>query len=49
FILMGEILFQSRVAHRAIDAIERIVMRVPGRLAVVTVFGGTIFSALSGS
>ncbi len=49
FILMGEILFQSRVAHRAIDAIERIVTRVPGRLAVVTVFGGTIFSALSGS
>ncbi|MDF1749215.1 MAG: TRAP transporter large permease [Alphaproteobacteria bacterium] len=49
FILMGEILFQSRVAHRAIDAIERIVMKVPGRLAVVTVFGGTIFSALSGS
>ena len=49
FILMGEILFQSRVAHREIDAIERIVMRVPGRLAVVTVFGGTIFSALSGS
>ncbi|HAE01471.1 MAG TPA: C4-dicarboxylate ABC transporter permease [Rhodospirillaceae bacterium] len=49
FILMGEILFQSRVAHRAIDAIERIVMRVPGRLAVVTVSGGTIFSALSGS
>lgn len=49
FILMGEILFQSRVAHRAIDAIERIVTRVPGRLSVVTVFGGTIFSALSGS
>ena len=49
FILMGEILFQSRVAHRAIDAVERIVTRVPGRLSVVTVFGGTIFSALSGS
>lgn len=49
FILMGEILFQARVAHRAIDAVERIVTRVPGRLSVVTVFGGTIFSALSGS
>ncbi|WP_099867626.1 TRAP transporter large permease [Pararhizobium haloflavum] len=49
FILMGEILFQSKVAHRAIDAVERIVAKVPGRLSVVTVFGGTIFSALSGS
>ena len=49
FILMGEILFQSRVAHRAIDAVERLVTRIPGRLSVVTVFGGTIFSALSGS
>lgn len=49
FILMGEILFQSRVAHRAIDAVERIVTRIPGRLSVVTVFGGTVFSALSGS
>jgi tripartite ATP-independent transporter DctM subunit len=49
FILMGEILFQTRVAHRAIDAVERIITRVPGRLSVVTVFGGTIFAALSGS
>lgn len=49
FILMGEILFQTGIAHRAIDAIERVVTRVPGRLSVVTVFGGTIFAALSGS
>jgi len=49
FILMGEILFQTRVAHRAIDAIERVITRIPGRLSVVTVFGGTIFAALSGS
>ena len=49
FILMGEILFQTGVAHRAIDAVERVVTRIPGRLSVVTVFGGTIFAALSGS
>lgn len=49
FILMGELLFQTGVAHRAIDAIERVVTRIPGRLSVVTVFGGTIFAALSGS
>lgn len=49
FILMGEILFQTGVAHRAIDAIERVVTRIPGRMSVVTIFGGTIFAALSGS
>jgi len=49
FILMGEILFQTGVAHRAIDAIDRVVTRIPGRLSVVTIFGGTIFAALSGS
>ncbi len=49
FILMGELLFRSRVAERAIDAVERVVTRAPGRLSVVTVFGGTIFAALSGS
>ncbi len=49
FILMGELLFHSRVAHRAIDAIDRVITRIPGRLSVVTVFGGTIFAALSGS
>ncbi len=49
FILMGELLFQSGVARRAIDAIEGVVARIPGRLSVVTVFGGTIFAALSGS
>lgn len=49
FILMGEILFQTRIAHRAIDAIDRVVTRIPGRLGVVSVFAGTIFAALSGS
>ncbi|KAA3630153.1 MAG: TRAP transporter large permease [Proteobacteria bacterium] len=49
FIFMGEILFQTQVAHRAIDAVERVVTRIPGRMSVVTVFGGTIFAALSGS
>ena len=49
FILMGEILFQTGVAHRAIDAVDRVVTRIPGRLSVVSVFGGTLFAALSGS
>ena len=49
FILMGEVLFHTGVAMKAIDAIERLIRRVPGRLAVVAVVAGTIFSAISGS
>tara|TARA_R110002110_G_scaffold211304_1_gene424009 strand:- start:29247 stop:30566 length:1320 start_codon:yes stop_codon:yes gene_type:complete len=49
FILMGEILFQTGVAFRSINAIERLISRVPGRLAVVSIAGGTVFSSLSGS
>jgi tripartite ATP-independent transporter DctM subunit len=49
FLLMGELMFRSRMAEHAIDAVDRLISRVPGRLAVVAVTGGTIFSALSGS
>lgn len=49
FVLMGEVLLHCGVAFRAIDAIERVITRVPGRLPVVTVAGGTVFAALSGS
>ncbi len=49
FVLMGEILFQTHLAHRAIDAVDRLILRVPGRLAIVAVGGGTVFSTLSGS
>lgn len=49
FLLMGELLLQSGVAFKAVDAIDRIIRGVPGRLAIVAVTGGTVFSALSGS
>jgi len=49
FILMGEILLHSGVAFRAIDAIEKLIAKVPGRLPIVSVCGGTVFAALSGS
>lgn len=49
FILMGEILFQTGVAFRSINAIDKLISRVPGRLAVVSVAGGSVFSSLSGS
>src|SRR3972149_6334188 len=49
FVLMGEVLFHTGVALKAIDAIDRLIWRVPGRLSVVSVVSGTVFSAISGS
>ncbi len=49
FILMGEILFQTGVAFRSINAIDRLISRVPGRLSLVSIAGGSVFSSLSGS
>jgi len=49
FILMGEVLFHTGLAVKVIDGVERLVRQVPGRLAVVAVVAGTVFSAISGS
>jgi tripartite ATP-independent transporter DctM subunit len=49
FVLMGEVLFHTGVAMKAIEAIDRVIWRVPGRLSVVAVVAGTVFSAISGS
>ena len=42
-------LFQCGLAFKVIEGIERLILRVPGRLAVVAVTAGTVFSAISGS
>ena len=49
FVLMGEVLFHTGLALKVIDGIERLIRQVPGRLAVVAVVAGTVFSAISGS
>ncbi len=49
FVLMGEVLFHTGLALKVIDGIERLIRHVPGRLAVVAVVAGTVFSAISGS
>lgn len=49
FLLMGEILLHTGVAFKAIGAIDRMISRLPGRLSVVSIIGGTVFSSLSGS
>ncbi len=49
FILMGEVLFHTGLAVKVIDGVERLIRQVPGRLAVVAVVAGPVFSAISGS
>src|ERR1700742_384265 len=49
FILMGEVLFHTGLAINVIDGVERLIRQVPGRLAVVAVVAGTVFSAISGT
>jgi len=49
FVLMGEVLFHTGLAMKSIDAVDAVIRRVPGRLAVVALVAGTIFSAISGS
>ena len=49
FISMGEIMFHTGIASRAIDAVDKLIAKVPGRLSLVAIVGGTIFSSLSGS
>lgn len=49
FVLMGELLWQSRLAFNALDVLDKLLGRISGRLSVLTVCTGTVFSALSGS
>jgi tripartite ATP-independent transporter DctM subunit len=49
FVLMGVVLFHTGLAIKVIDGVERLIKQVPGRLAVVAVVSGTVFSAISGS
>lgn len=49
FVFMGEILFHSGMAIKTLDVLDKWMGRLPGRLSLLTVVGGTIFSNLSGS
>lgn len=49
FILMGEVMFHSGMAVRALDAVGFWLGRVPGRLSVLAGASGVMFAALSGS
>lgn len=49
FVWMGALLFHAGLAGRVFDALDLLFGRLPGRLAYITVVGGTTFSALTGS
>jgi len=49
FLLMGELFFHTGVAARVFDVFDKLLGNLPGRLAYLTVGGGTLFAALSGS
>lgn len=49
FLLMGELFYYTGLAEKMFNAVDKLMGNVPGRLAYVTVAGGTGFAALSGS
>ncbi len=49
FILMGEVMFHSGIAPRMINALDKWLGRLPGRLGLLAVGGGTLFATLSGA
>ena len=49
FLLMGELFYYTGLAARMFNAIDKLLGNIRGRLAYVTVIGGTGFAALSGS
>jgi len=49
FIFMGEIMLHSGMAMRTLDVLDTWVGRLPGRLSLIVIGGGALFSTLSGS
>ena len=49
FILMGEVMFQSKIAPTLVHVIGKWMGKLPGRLALLAVASGTLFSTLTGT
>lgn len=49
FILMGEIMFHSGIATRLINTVDKWFGKLPGRLSLMSVGGGSLLSTLTGS
>lgn len=49
FVLMGEVMFHSRLGFKAIDVTDQWIGKIPGRLSLLSIIGGALFSTMSGS
>ncbi len=49
FILMGEVMFHSGIAPYMLSALDKLMGRLPGRLGLMAVAGGTLLSTLTGA
>jgi tripartite ATP-independent transporter DctM subunit len=49
FVLMGEIMFRAGIAPKMMDTLDKWLGRIPGRLSLLAIGGGTLFATLSGS
>ena len=49
FILMGEVIFRSGIAHNALNVFDKSFGKIPGRLGILAVATSTFFSGLTGS
>lgn len=49
FLLMGELFYYTGLATRFFNAVDKLLGSVPGRLAYVTLIGGTAFAGPAGS
>lgn len=49
FILMGEVMFATRIGLLAIDTVNELLGRLPGRLSILSIGSGAIVGALCGS
>ena len=49
FILMGEVMFRSGQAPQMLEALDMWLGRLPGRLSLLSVAGGTVFATLTGA
>ncbi|MGD9115093.1 MAG: TRAP transporter large permease subunit [Desulfobacterales bacterium] len=49
FVLMGEIMFRSGIATKQMEVLDSWLGRIPGRLSLLAVGGGTLFATLTGS
>jgi len=49
FILMGELVLHSGVVSQVLTVLDKWLGGLPGRLALLSIFGGTIFATLTGT